>query len=120
MIRQQLSRFVIVSVIGAFFAAPAMAGTQDFRLVNQTGVEIYNLYISEASNENWEEDVLGEDVLPSDGSLFIQFSGRSACMWDMLVTDDEGGSVTWEAIDLCESSVVVLMCDDNECWAEFE
>ncbi len=120
MIRQQFLRCVIVSMIGAFFAAPAMAGTQDFRLVNQTGVEIYNLYISEANNENWEEDVLGENVLPSGGSLFIQFSGRSACMWDMQVTDDEGGSVTWQAIDLCESSVVVLMCDDEECWAEFE
>lgn len=107
--------------LGCFAASsPAFAGTQDFTLVNDTGVEIYSLYISESSNDDWEEDVLGEDTLPDGARMDITFSGRTACLWDMMVTDDEGGNVTWQGIDLCESSVVILSCDDEECWAEYE
>lgn len=105
----------------AFAVAPAaFAGTQDFTLVNRTGVEIYSLFISESANDEWEEDVLGDDVLPDGARIDVTFSGRSACLWDILVTDDEGGNVTWEGIDLCETSVVILRCDDDECWADSE
>ena len=113
-------RLVAVVTLLAALATPAAAGTQDFRLVNQTGVEIYNLFISESNNTNWEEDVLGLDVLPNGSSVVVTFSGREACLWDMMVTDDEGGNVTWEGLNLCETAVVVLRCSDSECWAETE
>ncbi|MDA8019231.1 MAG: hypothetical protein MPN21_17460 [Thermoanaerobaculia bacterium] len=61
-------------------AGPAMAGTQDFTLVNQTGVEIYRLFISETANENWEEDVLGDSVLPDGSRINVDFYGRDACL----------------------------------------
>ena len=105
----------------ALLLAPAtFAGTQDFTLVNQTGVEIHNLYVSETTNEDWEEDVLGDKVLPDGARIDIAFHGRSACQWDMLVADDEGNNVTWTGLNLCETSVVVLRCDEEECWAETE
>ena len=101
-------------------AGQAVAGTQNFQLINKTGVEIHNLYISETGNEDWEEDVLGDRTLPTGGRMNIQFSGRSACLWDMMVADEEGGNLAWTEIDLCELSVVVLKCNDDECWAEGE
>lgn len=108
-------------MVGALGAVPAAhAGTQDFTLINQTGVDVYSLYISESSSDDWEEDVLGEDTLPDGQRVDITFSGRSACLWDMLVTDDEGGELAFQGINLCEASVVVLRCDDEECWAELE
>lgn len=110
--------------LALFFAAllsgPALAGTQDFMLVNQTGVEIYSLYLSETTNDDWEEDVLGDRVLPHGSRLDINFHGRNACMWDMLITDSDDNEIEWTAINLCEASVVVLRCDDRECWAEWE
>lgn len=102
------------------FVPVAFAGTQDFTLVNRTGIEIYSLYISETHNEEWEEDVLGDNVLPDGGRIDITFAGRRACVWDILVTDSYDDSVTWNGINLCETSVVVLRCDDEECWAETE
>ena len=115
-------RFLFLALIAilALTAAPAFAGTQDFTLVNQTGVEIYRLFISETSNDDWEEDVLGRDTLPHGSRMNINFSGRSACLWDIMITDDADNSVTWDGINLCEVSVVVLRCDENECWAEYE
>lgn len=107
-------------LFAGFVAGPAVAGTQDFTLVNQTGVEIYALFLSETTNDDWEEDVLGKNTLPNGARLDMNFHGRSACMWDILITDDEENEVEWTAINLCEASVVVLRCDDGECWAEWE
>lgn len=98
----------------------AFAGTQDFVLVNQTGVVVNNLYISESENESWEEDVLGDKVLPNGNRVNVGFKGRTACLWDMMVADADGNQVTWTGIDLCKVSVVVLRCNDSECWAETE
>jgi len=115
-------RLVALVLVGCALGMthPLYAGTQDFTLVNQTGVEIYRLFISETGNDNWEEDMLGENVLPDGARLDISFSGHSACLWDMMVTDEDDTSVTWQAINLCGSSVVVLRCDDEECWADSE
>ena len=105
----------------ALLLAPAtFAGTQDFTLVNQTGVEIHNLYVSETANDDWEEDVLGDKVLPDGARIDIAFHGRSACQWDMMVADEEGNNVTWTGLNLCQTSVVVLRCNEDECWAETE
>jgi len=120
MIRSLTISVLIVVVLGLGAAPAALAGTQDFTLVNQTGVEIYSLFISESSNDDWEEDVLGDNVLPDGSRLDIQFAGRSACIWDMMVTDDQGGNATWQGINLCQASVVVLRCNDQGCWAETE
>jgi len=110
-----------LAALAALLAAPAVfAGTQDFTLINQTGVEIYSLHVSETTNEEWEEDVLGENTLPPGQRINIKFQGREACLWDILVTDDEDNTLTWTGINLCEASVVVLRCNENECWAEFE
>lgn len=117
--RSAASVTAILLVLAAL-AAPVFAGTQDFTLVNQTGVEIYRLYISETSNDDWEEDVLGDNVLPDGHRLPVNFYGRSACYWDMMIEDRDENNVTWTGINLCEASVVVLRCDDDECWAEWE
>ncbi|MCP4896888.1 MAG: hypothetical protein GY906_07920 [bacterium] len=111
---------VVVGVVIAGLSAPCEAGTQDFLLVNETGIEIYSLFISETNNDDWEEDVLDQDVLPHGSRITISFSGRSACFWDILVTDDEGGNVTWNGLNLCTVSTVILRCNDEGCWADYE
>ena len=99
---------------------PASAGTQDFTLVNKTGVTINNLYISESTKDDWEEDVLGEDQLASGESMTITFSGHESCTWDLMVKDEDGEGVFWRGIDLCETAKVILTCDKEKCWAELE
>ena len=116
------SRTILIwaAVASLTLAATAFAGTQDFTLVNQTGGEIYRVFISETANDDWEEDVLGQDVMPNGDRLNVSFQGRSACLWDIMVMDEYENTVTWTGINLCEVSVVVLRCDENECWAEYE
>ena len=100
-------------------AALAFQGKQDFTLINKTGVEIHELYVSPHSTEAWEEDVLGTDTLPSGKSVGIKFSPKEkAKLWDLKVVDGEGNSIEWERLNLLEISEVTLYYKDGKAWAE--
>ncbi len=101
--------------------AAATQGAQDFTLVNATGVEIHALYISPHETDDWEEDVLGRDTLPSGESVEIKFSREEkAAMWDLRVEDKDGNAIVWENLNLLEISKVTLYYKDGKATAEVE
>lgn len=118
------SKFPILACVIAMalsLTTTLLAGTQDFTLVNQAGGTLFSIYISETSNDDWEEDVLEQDVLEDGARLNVSFSGRKACLWDIMAVDEYDNNVVFNSINLCEVSVVVLRCSKQEgCWAEYE
>jgi hypothetical protein len=115
-----LRAVAMAATIGAFVASPlAMAGEQDFTLVNKTGVEIHKLYTSPHSSDEWDEDVLGKDTLADGESLDIQFPKKEkAAHWDLRVEDSSGSAITWENLNLKEISEVTLHYKDGKAWAD--
>lgn len=114
---------VLASVVGwgALASAPALAGEQDFTLYNETGVDIYELYVSPASTDQWEEDVLGVDVLEDGDSVDISFDrDEDADYWDLMVVDGEGSNIQWYRLKLTEISDVTLRISDGRAIAEVE
>jgi len=112
-----------LAVIALFVTASALArtGKQDFILHNQTGVEIHSLYVSPHSSDDWEEDILGQDTLPSGDSVKITFEDREKHVhWDLKVTDKDGNSLEWEDLNLVEISEVTLHWDakKGKGWAD--
>ena len=99
----------------AALAAPAQAqeAKQDFKLVNQTGFAISEVYVSPSKTDNWEEDVLGDDELENDHSTTIKFNPKTkTCTYDLKVVyseDDE--SAVWQNIDLCRVSTITIHYD---------
>ncbi len=99
----------------------AVAGEQDFTLVNQTGVEIHRLYTAPHSSDDWEEDVLGDDTLADGESLEIQFPKKEkASKWDLRIEDSDGNSIEWEDLKLKEISTVTLHYKNGKAWADIE
>ena len=45
--------FLATSLLAATFALPALAGEQDFKLVNKTGYQIDEVYVSRATSKSW-------------------------------------------------------------------
>lgn len=88
----------------------AWAGPQDFTLVNDTGLTIDELYISPTHDDEWQEDVLGVDVLNNGGHVDITFpyADKTDCAWDLKIVDEDGDAVVWEGIDLCAASEITL------------
>ena len=97
------------------------SAAQDFTLVNETGVEIDKVFISPHDVDDWEEDVLGKDTLPSGQSVEIKFHrDETAAQWDLKVEDKQGNSITWENLNLLKISKLTLHYKDGKATAESE
>ena len=108
-------RYLMAAALLAGLATqPALAGDQDFELTNKTGDPLEELYVSPASSDDWEEDVLGQDVLGDGESTVIRFSrNTTACKWDIKVRYPDGDEPIWYNINLCEVSSVTLHWDED-------
>lgn len=111
-----------VCALSLLLASAAFAqGKQDFALHNETGVEIHQLFVSPHSSNDWEEDVLGQDTLPSGESVEIHFSPRAKPkLWDLKIVDKEGNGITWESLNLLEISEVTLHYKNGKAWADLK
>lgn len=95
-------------------------GEQDFVLVNKTGVEIYALYITPNSANDWGDDVLGVDTLPPDEETTIVFSPQArATYWDLRVEDEDGNYIEWDKFNLKKISVIELYYKNGKATAIF-
>jgi hypothetical protein len=121
---RRVQALVILCALSLLLAPAAFAqGKQDFTLVNQTGVEIHELYVSPHSTDEWEEDILGRDTLPSGESVDITFSPKErAKLWDLKIVDGKGNSIEWENLNLLEISKVTLHYNSKtgKAWADLE
>jgi hypothetical protein len=119
---RRLKALVSILALAGLICSTAFAqGKQDFTLVNQTGVEIHELYVSPHSADDWQEDVLGVDTLPSGESVDITFSPKErAKLWDLKVVDGKGNSIEWESLNLLEISKVTLHYKNGKAWADLE
>ncbi|MGE2715646.1 hypothetical protein ACQI4L_16450 [Mycolicibacterium litorale] len=90
----------LVVLIG--LAAPASAQDRNVLIINETRHTIVEFYASNIGRETWEEDILGEDVLPVGQSLNINFDdGTEACLYDFRAVFDGGGELVRNRIDVC-------------------
>jgi hypothetical protein len=88
----------------------ALAADQDFALVNATGYAISELYVAPSKTSDWQEDVLGQDVLGDGERANITFSkSADTCHWDLkVVYYDDNTSAEWLGVNLCELSAVTI------------
>lgn len=92
----------------------ALAGQQDFTIVNKTGYPLKHIYVAESKSDSWDEDVLGRDVLNDGESFELSFDkAENTCKWDMKVAYDDGETATWENLDLCKISKLTLKWNKN-------
>jgi hypothetical protein len=102
-------------------SAATHGGAQDFTLVNETGVEIDKVFISPHDADDWEEDILGKDTLPTGQNVEIKFDrDETAAKWDLRIEDKEGHGIEWENLELLKISKVTLHYKDGKGTAEVE
>jgi hypothetical protein len=84
---------------------PALANYLDFKVHNKTRVPIQELYVSSSATDNWEEDVLGRDILPAGRSTMINFVGNHrGCLFDVMAVFSDGDEVVKSRVNLCRIS----------------
>ncbi|MFM2388504.1 MAG: hypothetical protein RLZZ437_59 [Pseudomonadota bacterium] len=91
--------------LGLALATPAAALDRRVTIINNTGYTIVNFFGSNTGTSSWEEDILGNDVLPSGSSVVINFNdGTGYCMFDFLAIFDDGEQLIREGVNICEIS----------------
>jgi len=86
---------------------------QDFTLINKTGYELKEVYVSPSKTDDWEEDILGDGTLDDGEKRNIKFHRTArTCKWDLKVvyTVDDSSAV-WSNIDLCEVEKITIRYD---------
>ena len=106
------STFLAVSLLSTVFAMPALAGEQDFKLVNKTGYQIDEVYVSRSSARSWGEDLMGRGALGVDENVAITFNAPdNVCRWDLKVKYNDGDEAEWSNLNLCNINTVTLFWD---------
>jgi hypothetical protein len=100
----------VVLALCVLAASPILAQSKlDFTLMNDTGLTIAEVYVSPSDADEWQEDVMGKDVLKHRESVDIQFSRKEkTCNWDMKIVDEDDNEVEWTELDLCKASHITL------------
>lgn len=102
------------AVLAAAISAVAL-GTMGFqsndgqdrrvRIINATGVTMTHFYASNSGEGDWQEDILGQDVLASGASVRINIDdGSGACLYDFRARFADGDVLERYRINVCQIS----------------
>jgi hypothetical protein len=109
------SAVLLLSLSTVTFAAAQQRKNLDFTLVNKTGVDIMEVYLSPTSDDEWGSDVMGKDILENGQKVDITFSSaETECNWDLKVVDEDDDEIVWTKLNLCTANEITLMWENKK------
>lgn len=106
--QQMLSAVALVLGLG-MMSAPTLAYDRGVTLDNQSSKTVEEFYGSNTGTQDWEEDVLGEDVLEPGEEVSIDFDdGTGYCMFDFKIVYSDGGEDFEERFNVCDYGTLTL------------
>ena len=85
-------------------------------VVNHTGIDIYELYASETDTDDWEEDVLGDNILYNGNSMNVTFTITANDLdWDFAIRDMDGAQYEYYGLSFkdCDVNGATLVLDSD-------
>lgn len=90
-------------------AYTATGQNRNVTIINNTGQDIIRFYGSNAGTNSWEEDILGQDILPRGRSVNINFNdGSGYCTFDFRAELRNGSTRETYGVDVCRVSSVTI------------
>ena len=75
----------------------ALAGSQDFTLINRSPFRIVGFWVAPANSDNWEENLLEGDAVAPNSSIDITFDNtNNVRWWNFRIKDSSGKTWNWE------------------------
>ncbi len=88
-------------IFGSSLSAAAL--DRRVKIINNTGYTITHFYGSNTGAKSWQEDILGQDLLPSGSSVTINFDdGTGYCIFDFKAVFEDGDELIDEGVNVCE------------------
>src|SRR5688572_26372948 len=100
---QSAAAIMLASSLFALTNSAAMAMERQVQINNQTSYTIVEFYASNTGTADWQEDILGSDVLASGSSVKINIDdGSGYCKYDFLAVFDDGDQLVSADNNVCE------------------
>lgn len=98
-------------------AAPVSI-TSTFKVINNTGVDIYSLFITPSIQEDWSENILDNVVLTNNTYVDVDFIFTAdALVWDIQIMDKDNNPIELYGLDFTNCSTdggtIVLTYDSK-------
>jgi len=101
----RLSAVLLILLASVATSGAASAEDRKVRIINETSFTITHFYGSNVGEDDWQEDILGQDVLPPGESVVINFDdGSGYCKYDFKAQFEDNHEVIKNNIDVCEIS----------------
>lgn len=113
MLKKLITAVAALGIVLAFAPLSQADSAMDFTLVNDTGYQINEVYISPSASDEWGENILN-DVLVNGNYATISFqpAADNIPTWDIMVAwDDDSPNTYWRGLKLAEIHKVTLKYD---------
>lgn len=100
---QSVATLTLATTLLALASHSATALERKVQINNQTAYTIVEFYASNTGTADWQEDILGSDVLASGSSVSINIDdGSGYCKFDFLAVFDDGDQLVSSDNNVCE------------------
>jgi hypothetical protein len=91
-------------VLGAILVShPAEALDRRVRIVNDSPVDIVSFFGVDVDTRDWEDSLLGDDILPAGGSIVLNFDdGSGYCRYRFRAVFADGIELERASVNVCE------------------
>ena len=94
--------FVAFSLVGVS-GADAQRADRHVRIINETDHTMVRFYASNIAVNDWQEDILGDDVLKPGQDVNINIDdGTGHCKYDFKAVFDNGRALVKHNVNVCE------------------
>lgn len=106
-IKSLLCFFITCLVITSSFAQDYVL---KFEITNDTGIDLFGVYVTPSAVDNWGEDIIPGDTFDADTTVTVTIpvNSETLCVYDIKVTDYADEGVVFSEIDFCELSKLVF------------
>lgn len=107
MIRKTLA----LAAVALMFSSTSLAFDGYVEVTNNTGYDIYFLYVSHGKSKSWEEDVLDVDILRNGQTVHVTVTNAKSRIFDIRAADEDGDTYTLWNVDISTSDVTFTLDD---------
>lgn len=116
-----MKKLLSFGVMTLVLTAASFAQVFDFTVHNETGYDIDSVYVAPSDEEEWGDDLMGEDVLEDGASVEITFNPEYEALllalnvdkYDLRVEYSDGTEEEWYELKLEEITELTLTLDEK-------
>jgi len=104
-----MKKMVFILAVFAVLVMGLYAFDGNIEITNDTGFDIFLLYVSHENADDWGDDVLGDEVLGDGETVTVNLEGYISSIFDILAEDEDGDTYTLWALDAASDDIVITL-----------